>query len=128
MTPAGFPHSEIPGSVLVCSSPRLIAAYHVFHRLLAPRHPPYALSSLTEYSVSFLVLGESVDRPCAHEIRDLVQQGRDTRFADLRLSKNITGTTLTPGGWSGFKHLSRLVEITGIEPVTSGLQSRRSPN
>ena len=28
-------------------SPRLIAGSHVLHRLLAPRHPPYALSSLT---------------------------------------------------------------------------------
>ena len=43
----GFPHSEISGSTLVCSSPKLIAACHVLHRLLAPRHPPYALSSLT---------------------------------------------------------------------------------
>src|SRR6201987_2366789 len=43
----GFPHSEIPGSKLACSSPGLIAACHVLHRLLAPRHPPYALSSLT---------------------------------------------------------------------------------
>src|SRR5689334_20708867 len=42
-----FPHSEIPGSKLVCSSPGLIAAYRVLHRLLAPRHSPYALSSLT---------------------------------------------------------------------------------
>src|SRR5919199_5060636 len=43
----GFPHSDIPGSKLVCSSPGLIAAYRVLHRLLAPRHSPYALSSLT---------------------------------------------------------------------------------
>ena len=43
---AGFPHSDIPGSVLDDSSPRLIAAIHVLHRLLTPRHPPYALSSL----------------------------------------------------------------------------------
>ena len=42
----GFPHSEIPGSKPACGSPRLIAACHVLHRLLAPRHPPYALSSL----------------------------------------------------------------------------------
>ena len=28
---------------LVCSSPWLIAAYHVLHRLLESRHPPYAL-------------------------------------------------------------------------------------
>jgi hypothetical protein len=43
----GFPHSEIPGSKPVCGSPRLIAAYHVLHRLLLPRHSPCALSSLT---------------------------------------------------------------------------------
>ena len=45
--PAGFPHSEIAGSRDICSSPTLIAAYHVFHRLLVPRHPPYALYCLT---------------------------------------------------------------------------------
>jgi hypothetical protein len=54
--PAGFPHSDIPGSKPACGSPRLFAACHVLHRLLAPRHPPYALSSLiiklTQYVVS----------------------------------------------------------------------------
>ena len=44
---AGFPHSDISGSKDICSSPKLFAAYHVFHRLLVPRHPPYALSSIT---------------------------------------------------------------------------------
>ena len=47
ITRRGLPHSEIPGSKVVCTSPRLIAAYCVLHRLLAPRHSPYALSSLT---------------------------------------------------------------------------------
>ena len=28
-----FPHSEINGSIRICQSPLLIAAYHVFHRL-----------------------------------------------------------------------------------------------
>ncbi len=41
-----MPHSEILGSKLVRSSPRLIAAYHVLHRLSAPRHPPDALKTL----------------------------------------------------------------------------------
>jgi hypothetical protein len=43
----GFPHSEIDGSSNECFSPSLIAAFHVLHRLEVPRHPPYALSSLT---------------------------------------------------------------------------------
>ena len=43
LLPAGLSHSEILGSILVCKSPRLIAAYHVFLRLQEPRHSPYAL-------------------------------------------------------------------------------------
>jgi hypothetical protein len=50
MTPAGFPHSDILGSKSARDSPRLNAACHVLHRLLAPRHPPRALCSLTSAS------------------------------------------------------------------------------
>ena len=49
---SGFPHSEICGSMDICSSPQLIAAYHVFHRLLVPRHPPCALLRLTNHITS----------------------------------------------------------------------------
>ena len=49
----GFPHSDICGSVDICSSPQLFAAYHVFLRLLVPRHPPCALSCLTSYLAVF---------------------------------------------------------------------------
>ena len=45
---SGFPHSEISGSMGICPSPKLFAAYLVFHRLLVPRHPPYALISITK--------------------------------------------------------------------------------
>ena len=41
---AGLSHSEIRGSTVICTYPRLIAAYHVLHRLREPRHPPCALS------------------------------------------------------------------------------------
>ena len=40
---AGFPHSEICGSMVICTSPQLFAAYYVLLRLSVPRHPPYAL-------------------------------------------------------------------------------------
>src|SRR5881409_4262282 len=50
LRPMGLPHSEILGSQLVCSSPRLIAAYHVLHRLPVPRHPPCALTRLISVS------------------------------------------------------------------------------
>ena len=51
----GFPHSEISGSQLICSSPKLIAACHVLHRLLMPRHSPCALISLTYFLLVFAI-------------------------------------------------------------------------
>ena len=42
----GLPHSEIHGSMPILGSPWLIAEYHVFHRLLLPRHSPNALFAL----------------------------------------------------------------------------------
>ena len=47
LTSSGLPHSGTRGSGLTCSSPRLFAAYRAFRRLGTPRHPPYALGSLT---------------------------------------------------------------------------------
>jgi hypothetical protein len=78
MTPAGFPHSDISGSQVVCASPELIAAYHVLHRLLAPRHPPCALSSLTGKNDVSLVLGESVKRSLA------IRESEDPKIDNAR--------------------------------------------
>ena len=55
----GLPHSEIHGSLLLCSSPQLIAALHVLLRLCMPRHPPCALSMLILYDLH----GVSAVRP-----------------------------------------------------------------
>ena len=48
----GFPIRTSPDQRLVGSSPKLFAATHVLHRLLAPRHPPHALSSLLTSNLS----------------------------------------------------------------------------
>src|SRR5712691_11570654 len=44
----GFPIRKSRDQRLVSTSPALIAAAHVLHRLLAPRHPPCALVLLIE--------------------------------------------------------------------------------
>ena len=44
---SGFPIRKPPDQSLLSGSPGLFAASHVLRRLLAPRHPPCALSSLT---------------------------------------------------------------------------------
>ena len=66
---AGFPHSEISGSMDICSSPKLFAAYHVFHRLLVPRHPPCALLRLTFSSPPFYKGGCLMSFPSVGDIR-----------------------------------------------------------
>src|SRR5436190_10703405 len=43
----GFPIRRSTGHRLLGASPWLIAATHVLHRLLVPRHPPCALPILT---------------------------------------------------------------------------------
>ena len=40
----GLPHSDIHGSMIICISPWLFAAYRVLRRLREPRHPPSALA------------------------------------------------------------------------------------
>ena len=54
----GLPHSGILGSQPASGFPRLIAAGHALRRLLMPRHPPYALCSLT--TVLLLVIHASL--------------------------------------------------------------------
>jgi hypothetical protein len=78
MSQSGFPHSEIPGSKTACVSPRLIAACHVLHRLLAPRHSPYALSSLTKCSLHLTALMWS----------------KNYRLQNIQLSKNLRLTVM----------------------------------
>ena len=64
--PCGFPHSDIRGSMDVCSYPRLFAAYHVLLRLPVPRHSPCALISLTVFPNSrFYVLPTKEIRFCS---------------------------------------------------------------
>jgi hypothetical protein len=58
----GLPHSEIPGSTPACGSPRHIGACPVLHRLLAPRHPPYALIRLTSQPNPQAVYGTHISR------------------------------------------------------------------
>ena len=76
ITPCGLPHSDISGSKLVCSSPKLIAAYRVLLRLLVPRHPSCALSSLTTKKQSL--------KNCLP-----VSQHKLLTFADIYISLNI---------------------------------------
>ena len=71
----GFPIRKSQDQSLFDSSPGLIAAYHVLHRLITPRHPPYTLSSLAT----------SVHSPLGHEAENQVAY----EFSDTCFSMNL---------------------------------------
>src|SRR5690349_2247920 len=58
---AGFPHSDITGSMPAHGSPMLFAVYHVLRRLLMPGHPPFAFFRFA------LSCGDRA-RPCVMEL------------------------------------------------------------
>src|SRR6185436_6192439 len=122
MTPAGLPHSEIPGSKPVCGSPRLIAAYRVLLRLSAPRHPPCTLSSLTKLEHSFP--GESYRFLPNSVVNELCRGSLGSTLLSREQHRDRTAhaTNLRIAGQR------TLVELIGFEPTTSALQGRRSPN
>ncbi len=109
----GFPIQKSPDQSLFSSSPKLIAASHVFHRLLTPRHPPFALNSLA-----------------TKQLAQSCWTFNCTFVLTSKLSKSII--------WMIFSaqpktrcHLTPcivLVEVNGIEPMTSCVQGRRSPS
>src|SRR5260221_8326027 len=125
----GLPHSEISGSKPVCGSPKLIAAYHVLHRRPAPRHPPYALSSLT---TTFTLL-ETCSR-----LLDALQNSESSVVNEprARWPAGSAPFETTPIGFPRFLRTvdrwrlgnPRVVELAGLEPATSALQRRSSPS
>jgi hypothetical protein len=175
----GLPHSDIHGSKPVRGSPWLFAAYHVLHRLSAPRHPPNALKTLDHShfrcpsralaqngidrkdqllrdlpdrsGLSLRVratdplpgLGQTFSSRCQKSrnrpepmrivlcVRTLRSAGcRHERIA-IKGSRGVSpfarGRTKGQIGWLHHER-SEVVEPDGIEPTTSCLQSRRSPN
>ena len=88
---AGFPHSEISGSTVICTSPKLIAAYHVLHRLLMPRHSPCALISLTSYFLLKKKVGKENFNPSFlfQESVSLIWFSLSSNYAGFRFNKII---------------------------------------
>ncbi len=113
----GFPIQKSSDQRMFGSSPRLIAACHVFLRLSAPRHPPVALINLFSLELPSLSLF-NCKRTTTTFRRCRTQSGSILRI--------LRKTSRTKSSCRGNK--PNLVEVEGIEPTTSSLQSWRSPN
>ena len=129
-SPCGFPHSDIRGSLDICSSPRLFAAYHVFLRLLVPRHPPCALLCLT-----FLFFHDCIAlQPCSlfsffasASFSLLSQLSASASHCLSLLSFDVSFSSLNIR-FSRYRRnsLSVPMGLSGLEPPTSRLSGVRS--
>jgi hypothetical protein len=115
MTPDGLPHSDTAGSSFASNSPTLFAGSRVLPRRLVPRHPPRTLISLSRLQTTPHALKSSADQTLSTLLSKRIQ----TR---LEPSRRDFSNFLT------YSVDKVLVEMTGLEPVTPCVQSRRSPN
>jgi hypothetical protein len=90
----GFPIRRSSAHSPLSGSPKLFAASHVLHRLLAPRHPPYALSSLTispnyhlrsrsGFIYPYAIVKDRMTNPSKPWIRAVCANTRNAHPADL---------------------------------------------
>ena len=109
----GLSHSEIRGSKVICTSPRLIAAYHVLHRLHEPRHPPCAL-------IHFLGRCRRNNGGISYFQLCPAKSG-NTSFLSFTLQFRVSICQR-----SLFLLLKEIVENIGLEPMTSCMPCKRS--
>ena len=109
LLPPGFPIQKSPGQRILGSSPGLIAAGHVFHRLPTPRHPPSALSFLALYQDPSLYHYSKV--PSQHSSIVKVQSGRPDAGLRLMMPANIFAVTV----WS--KHAKQTIATLGLKAL-----------
>ena len=147
MTPCGFPHSEICGSKVICTSPQLIAAYHVFLRLPVPRHSPCALFSLTVLSSDSSICQLEFCKNCRFLSRTLSYSNIAVSlfsFQGATCSLNLSVQSAAPShatlsrlilrisafhaSWrqKNFFLKEEVVGSNGLEPSTSRLSGARS--
>ena len=95
---AGLLHSDILGSMRVCHSPRLFAAYHVLRRLAMPRHPPCALSRLivTSFRSHALGGGPIAAGPPCFEMNLLLRFSKNAKIVPNRKPLSFGRPVLRP--------------------------------
>ena len=112
----GFPHSEIAGSKLAHSSPALIAACHVLHRLYMPRHPRIALTSRLRVHTTNDITG------CVRKERHQLGRAVRVSFCQVRMiiiSARLYSMMMSISGASNRSSRSRYAEALHELPKQS---------
>src|SRR5438105_2402264 len=102
----GFPIRKSPDQSLVSGSPKLIAATRVLHRLLSPRHPSCALSSLVIVSsrLALALRPDDEDQGPARSRTPGLTKGASVTlraYSFLRICNCQRAHSKLVGGWNG---------------------------
>jgi hypothetical protein len=137
----GFPIRKSPDQRSFSSSPRLIAAIHVLHRLLVPRHPPCALVLLLSRRISrentnyrYAVFKVRADRMSAGERKrhlparrfSAVRPSRSLEWAGLSKLNSMSPTLASQGGEPAGANADREPGVGPARQVVD-VDSRRAP-
>jgi hypothetical protein len=115
----GFPIRRSTDQSLVDSSPWLIAATHVLHRHLAPRHPPLALCNLKSHTPR-LFSGEKSKEPHFQNAR--------ARYAVLKgRAGTVQGPRLRYVAVAGTPHTVMRARPRAIHARSAVVRIRRLP-
>src|SRR5947208_455650 len=96
----GCPIRESAGQRPFSASPRLIAAVHALHRLLVPRHPPYALTILT------VIRSDANVQP--GDTRSFDSSVQFSRSAERQLARVPAGQVPVPAAGAGLSKLDSM--------------------
>ena len=121
-------HSEISGSMPACGCPELIAAYHVLHRLLVPRHPLHALTIL-HCAMNDFQIGTALAAPEIHCACFIFCVFMPRGIKNCSINFVFYPVCSCQRTWTceNNAYEERVVGRTGLEPVTPAL-SRRCSN
>jgi hypothetical protein len=111
-------------------SPGLFAVFHALHRLLAPRHPPHALSNLAALIQSSMVLPPARTESLPVTFFDFRFQILDCRFPnDQQLSQSIVFQSKIKNHQSKIVYLKVTIQFSSKSSYrdTLGKQSQRYP-
>ena len=112
----------------ICSLTRLIAACHVLHRLLMPRHSPCALISLTIFSLLILRITLVILSSLSSNYVSKIHCKIDCSFITFKTKKTLIlyfySRLLVNLYYLVFKE--QMVGLGGLEPPTSRLSGVRS--
>ena len=135
----GLSHSEIRGSTVTCTYPRLVAACHVLRRLREPRHPPCALNYfLAVAACPRTWAGTAAAHTfscsvCSRPVRKAHKGADSSRLSTLQscLCQYVKDRRGMPSGRNGARGPAsgkrrRGVENIGVEPMTSCMPCKRS--